>query len=67
MLGILNGFKKAEFDEDNIWWTFENNGCGETVNMYLREVEDETEIFGTLIKEPANKNTGRRPRKGLPY
>lgn len=65
LLGILNGFKKAEFDEDNIWWTFENNGCGETVNMYLREVEDETEIFGTLIKEPANKNTGRRPRKGL--
>jgi hypothetical protein len=65
LLGILNGFKKADFDEDNIWWTFENNGCGETINMYLREVEDETEIFGTLIKEPVNKNSGKRPRKGL--
>lgn len=64
LIGILNSFRDLGFDEDNIWWTFENNGCGETVNMYLREVEDENEIFGTLVKEPP-KLGKKRPRKGM--
>lgn len=64
LIGILNGFRDLGFEEDAIWWTFENNGCGDTVNMYLREVEDEEEIFGTLIKEPA-KSGKKRPRKGM--
>lgn len=64
LIGILNGFRDAGFSEDNVWWTFENNGCGDSINMYLREVEDETEIFGTLIKEPF-KAGKKRPRKGM--
>lgn len=62
---ILEGFKQAGFEEDKIWWTFENNGLGESVIVALKELENnDIEVFGTLINEPPKKGAVR-PRKGM--
>lgn len=63
---IMDGFKTSGFDEDKVWWTFENNGVGESVITAIKEMEDQDiEIFGQLVNEKRGRRSSLLPRKGM--
>lgn len=62
---ILQLFEEAGFDEDNVYWTLENNSVGEAPIVLIQEY-GEDEFFGTLVSEPIKtRPAGSRSRKGM--
>ena len=62
---ILQLFEEAGFDEENVYWTLENNSVGEAPIVLIQEY-GEDEFFGTLVSEPIKtRPAGSRSRKGM--
>lgn len=56
---ILDMFEDNGFDEDNIFWSLENNSIGEAPLVLINEI-GEDEFFGTFMKEKKKRNAVRR-------
>ena len=59
---ILNMFKDAGFDEDNVRWTLENNAIGEAPLVLIDEY-GEDEFFGYFMSEPFNPLDAKKRRR----
>lgn len=56
---ILDLFKNQGFDEDNVFWSLENNSIGEAPLVMIKNEVGEDEFFGTFMKEKKKRNNVR--------
>lgn len=55
--------RQSSNPDDSIYWTFENNGLGEAINVIIQETGEE-KFPGILLHEPRRRG-GSRGRRGL--
>ena len=56
---ILDMFRDAGFDEDNVFWSLENNTIGEAPLVMIKHEIGEDEFFGTFMKEKKRRGSSR--------
>lgn len=56
---ILDLFKNEGFDEDNVFWSLENNSIGEAPLVLIKNEVGEDEFFGTFMREKKKRNNVR--------
>lgn len=56
---ILDMFKNEGFDEDNVFWSLENNSIGEAPLVLIKNEVGVDEFFGTFMKERKKRNNVR--------
>lgn len=56
---ILDMFRDAGFDEDNVYWSLENNSIGEAPLVMIKHEIGDDEFFGTFMRERKRRNTVR--------
>ena len=56
---ILDMFRDEGFDEDNVFWSLENNSIGEAPLVLIKHEIGEDEFFGTFMREKKKRNNVR--------
>lgn len=56
---ILDQFEAHGFDEDDVYWSLENNSIGEAPLVLIKHEIGEDEFFGTFMKERKKRNNVR--------